>query len=338
MSSLELPLDRAGLQRGKLSIPWSTDRSAYGQVEVPVFALVGPMPGPTVLLVGGVHGDEYEGPLVLADLVRHLDPAALLGRVLIVPRANPLACRAGRRTTPDDGGNLARSFPGNPAGPITSALAAAFTSHVLPLADAVVDLHAGGSSLEYLPCAWGRLPRERKLAARVLDLLLAFGGDVAAITPAPERGATLVAAALALGIPAIAAELGGAGTLLPHSLAVARQGCRNVLTHLGLQEGQPGPPAPLLAVRPQHFLRSPGFGVFEPAVILGQTVAAGAVAGWLHDPERPEHAPEPLRFGAPGQVICRRVPARAEPGDVLAHLGEPATVEALYEEAMRHTA
>ena len=338
MSRLELPLDQPGLHRGRLSIPWSTDRSAYGQLEIPLFALIGPAPGPTVLLVAGVHGDEYEGPLALADLIRHLDPATLLGRVLIVPRANPLACRAGRRTTPHDGGNLARSFPGNPAGPITAALAAAFTAHLLPLADAVVDLHAGGISLDYLPCAWGRLPRERNLAGRVLDLLLSFGGDIAAITPSPEAGGTLVAAALASGIPAIAAELGGAGTLTPHSLAVARQGCRNVLAYLGLQKGPLGPPGPLLAVRPQHFLRSPGFGVFEPAVILGQAVAAGAIAGWLHDPERPEHAPEPVRFIAPGQVICRRVPARAEPGDVLAHLGDPVTVNELLGEAGRGAA
>ena len=333
MSSLDLEIDRAGLHRGVVAVPWSTDRSAYGRLEISVYALIGPAPGPTVLLVAGVHGDEYEGPVVLADLVRTLDPAALHGRLLIVPRANPLACRAGRRTTPADGGNLARSFPGNPAGPITAAMAAALARHVLPLADAVVDLHAGGSSLEYQPCAWGRLPDERGLAARVLALLLAFGGDVAAVTAAPQGSATLVAAALALGIPAIAAELGGGGTLTPHSVAVARRGCRSVMAHLGLAEKQRAPAAPLLAVRPQHFVRSPGFGVFEPAAVLGQTVVAGAVAGWLHDPEHPEHAPEPIRFAAPGQVICRRIPAPAEPGDVLAHLGEPVTVEALLDEA-----
>ena len=326
-------MDRPGLHRGVLSVPWSTDRSAYGRVEIPAFALVGSAPGSTVLLVGGVHGDEHEGPIVLADLIRTIDPTALRGRVLMVPRANPLACRAGRRSTPADGGNLARHFPGDSTGSITSAMAAALTRHVLPLADAVVDLHAGGSSLEYRPCAWGRLPGGRDMAARVLDLLLAFGGDVVAITPAPEGGATLVAAALALGIPAIAAELGGAGTLTPHSLAVARRGCRNVLAHFGLQDEQRGPAPPLLVVRPQHFLRSPGLGLFEPTIILGQTVATGEIAGWLHDPEHPEHAPEPLRFDAPGQVICRRVSARAEPGDVLAHLGEPATFDTLCDEA-----
>ena len=31
--------------------------------------------GPTALLTGGNHGDEYEGPIALFDLARTLDPA-----------------------------------------------------------------------------------------------------------------------------------------------------------------------------------------------------------------------------------------------------------------------
>jgi predicted deacylase len=82
-------------------------------------------------------------------------------------------------------------------------------------------------------------------------------------------------------------------------------------------------PVRLLAVEPAHFARSPGRGIFEPATSLGQSVAAGDVAGRLHDIEWPERAPETIRFEASGVVMCRRVPARVEPGDVVAHLGRP---------------
>ena len=329
MSRLDLDLEGPGRRCGALAVPWSTDKSAYGQLVVPTVVVAGREPGPTVLLVAGVHGDEYEGQIVLAEFARTLDPDRLRGRVVLVPRANPLACRAGRRTSPQDGGNLARLFPGNARGSITAALADAINRHLLPLADAVLDVHAGGSSLDYVPCAWGRLPRRRELAAQVLDLLLAFGGDVAAVVPDPEGGGTLVAAALEQGKPAIAAELGGGGAATPHSLAVTRRGCRRVLAHLGLLEGTRGEDPPLLAVRPLHFLRSPGQGLFEPAFVLGQAVAAGEIAGWLHDPEHSSWEPDTLRFPASGTVICRRVPVPAEPGDVLAHLGEAVDRDAL---------
>lgn len=317
--TLALELTRPGRHRGALLLAFSRDDSAYGRLEIPVYALIG-APGPTVLFTGGVHGDEYEGPIVLAELLRTLDPATLRGRVLVLPRANLPAARAGRRSSPVDGGNLARLFPGDPAGGLTAAIAEAITRLLLPLADAVVDLHAGGASLEYLPCAWGRLPAEAALATRTLDLLQNFGAALTVANPNPQGGGTLVAQALAAGIPAMAAELGGAGALTPASTALARAGCRNVLTALGLLPGTPPTPGRLLCLRPEHFLRSPGFGLFEPAAALGTEVRAGEPAGWLHDPERPEAPPEPLTFPASGLLLCRRVPAPCAPGDVLLHL------------------
>ncbi len=321
--TLEVELDRPGRHQGALLVPWSRDESAYGQLVVPVTVLNGG-PGPTLLLTGGVHGDEYEGQIVLAELARTLDAADLRGRVILVPRANPPACRAGRRTSPVDGGNLARLFPGQESGGLTSSLAAAIARELLPLADAVVDLHAGGASLEYAPCAWGRLPARADLAARVLDMMQAFGTSYAAVTLQPGASGTLVADALASGRPAFAAELGGGGGVTTASLSAAREGCRNALAHMGMLEAARAPLAALMAVEPAHFLRSPAAGLFEPYFHLGQAVEAGEAAGVLHDPERAQAEPVPLAFRTSGIVICRRVPARCEAGDVLAHLARPA--------------
>lgn len=327
MSTLDLDLGQPGRHMGALHVPWSRERSAYGALVIPVIVLNG-APGPTVLITAGVHGDEYEGQVLVPELARTLDPAALQGRLILVPRANPPAAQAARRTSPVDGGNLARLFPGDPASGLTAAIAAAIAAHLLPRADAVIDLHAGGSSLDYLPCAWGRLPADRTQAGRVLDLLLAFGNGTAAVTVQPAGAGTLVAAALAIGCTAIAAELGGGGTLTPASLAFARRGCHAALAHLGLLPPQPvaaGKAGPrLLAVHPHSVLRSPSDGIFEPVVSLGQTVAAGDPAGWLHDPRHPLDLPRPLLCPAAGLVLCRRVPAACEPGDVLLHLAEPA--------------
>ena len=107
--------DRDGVQHGHLRLPYSRDDSAWGSVMIPI-AVIRNGKGPTALLTGGNHGDEYEGPLALFDLARTLDANDVSGAVIIVPAMNYPAFRAGTRTSPIDKGNLNRSFPGNRTG------------------------------------------------------------------------------------------------------------------------------------------------------------------------------------------------------------------------------
>jgi len=267
---------------------------------------------------------------VLGALARSLAPEKVSGRVIIVPCANPAAALAGRRTSPLDGGNLARLFPGDPQGGPTSQLAEGLTRLLLPEADFLVDFHSGGSTLDYLPCAFGRLPPDAALAERVLNLLTAFGAPATAVVRRPEARGTLVATALAQGVVAMATELGGGGGVTLETVAMAEQGLLRTLAHMGILDS-PGktPRTRLLAVEAAHFVRSPGRGLFEPAFALGQQVAPGDLAGRLSDPERPDRPPEEIVFAAGGMVLCRRVPAIVEPGDVLAHLGEDIDRDAL---------
>lgn len=319
---LDIPLDRPGRTVGALRLPWSHDRSAYGQIVVPII-VVKNGDGPTALLTAGIHGDEYEGQIALGSLARALRPESISGRVIILPCANPAASLAGRRTSPLDGGNLARLFPGDANGGPTSQLAEGISRLLLPEADFLVDFHSGGSTLEYLPCAFGRLPSDPVLADRALDLLMAFGAPATAVVRRPEARGTLVAEALEQGVVAMATELGGAGGVTRETVGIAEQGLSRALAHMGILPANSLPPQTrLLAVEAEHFVRSPGRGLFEPTFTLGQHVDVGAVAGRLSDPERPDRPTEEIVFTASGTVICRRVPAMVEPGDVLVHLGQ----------------
>jgi hypothetical protein len=115
--------------------------------------------GPTALLTGGNHGDEYEGPIALFDLARTLKAGDVSGRVIIVPAMNYPAFVAGTRTSPIDKGNMNRSFPGRPDGTVTQKIADYFQRELLPLADVVLDFHSGGKTLDFLPfCAGHTLP------------------------------------------------------------------------------------------------------------------------------------------------------------------------------------
>lgn len=304
-----------------LAVPHSHDGSAHGEVRVPLLALVG-APGPTALLCGGVHGDEGEGPLALIALARAIDPASLTGRVIVAPLLNPLALEAGRRTTPADGGNLARVFPGDAGGTITQRLAAAIGTQLLPLADVVLDIHAGGRTLEYLPCALVREAADARLAARVRDVAMALGLPRAVFSAPAGVGGTLVAEALARGQPALAAEIGGGGGVTAGSVAAAESAARAFLGAVGVLPQVPSAPPRVLRAAAAGILRAPARGLFRPAFTLGDAVRAGDIAGTLHDADRPFAVPETLVFPATGEVIARGVGVLFRAGDALAQVAE----------------
>ncbi|RVD41291.1 N-alpha-acetyl diaminobutyric acid deacetylase DoeB, partial [Mesorhizobium sp. M4B.F.Ca.ET.019.03.1.1] len=145
--------DKDGVQHGFLRLPYSRDDSAWGSVMIPI-CVIRNGNGPTALLTGGNHGDEYEGPLALYDLARTLDPRDVSGTVIIVPAMNYPAFRAGTRTSPIDKGNLNRSFPGRPDGTVTEKIADYFQRELLPRTDIALDFHSGGRTLDFVPfCA-----------------------------------------------------------------------------------------------------------------------------------------------------------------------------------------
>ena len=100
-----IDLDADGVRHGHLHLPHSRDDSAYGAIMIPI-SVVANGDGPTVLLTGGNHGDEYHGPLALTKLVHELDVAAVSGRVIVVPYMNLPAFRSASRNSPVDGANL----------------------------------------------------------------------------------------------------------------------------------------------------------------------------------------------------------------------------------------
>jgi predicted deacylase len=323
----EFDLHGPGKRHGFLRLFHSVHRSAYGFIPFPAGVICG-APGPTALLVAGNHGDEWEGQVVLTELLQALQPEQVRGRIIILPCANLPASMAGLRTSPLDDGNLNRSFPGAPDGTVTQQFAHFIATELIPQADLVLDLHSGGSSLMYLPCtlATGHADPAR-LAAHVAAIR-AFGAPNAYLQGRAEgQGGvrTLGATAEALGILSIATELGGAGTVTPAILAMARLGVRRVLAHAGLIDPPPEPPEATRIIRigdADDWTYAAAPGVFEPLAVPGDTVQAGQPAARLHTPEAPWQPPVELAFKRGGLVICCRHLGRAERGDCLFGLGQ----------------
>ncbi|MCW1247334.1 succinylglutamate desuccinylase/aspartoacylase family protein, partial [Pseudomonas sp. SAICEU22] len=102
--SATVDFSREGVQHGFLKLPYSRDDSAWGAVMIPI-TVIQRGSGPTALLSGGNHGDEYEGPVALSKLAQQLTAEEVSGRVIVVPFMNTPAFHAGRRTSPIDKGN-----------------------------------------------------------------------------------------------------------------------------------------------------------------------------------------------------------------------------------------
>jgi predicted deacylase len=230
---------------------------------------------------------------------------------------------AGARCSPIDGGNLNRSFPGDPDGTPTPAIAHFIESVLLPMCDGLVDLHSGGKTLNYLPSALARRPPgDDPLAAAKRAALEAFRAPIGYIVSDAREDRTITAAADRKGVVAIGTELGGAGTVTPTTLAVAKRGVQNMLCHFGLVEGEiEGEPTRLTEVGDAaYYLHAPCRGLFEPAFELGDTVQAGQSAGLIHFMDDPATPPREVHFQADGFVICKRPILQVERGDCLGHL------------------
>src|SRR5262249_47585640 len=107
-----------------------------------VDVLIGVRRRPCLALVAGVHGNEYEGMVTLAELVGTTEPGALEGSLIVVPVANPFAFSAGQRRTPQDDRDLNRVFPGSARGTLSERLAHRLCTAVLGAADFVFTLHS----------------------------------------------------------------------------------------------------------------------------------------------------------------------------------------------------
>ena len=103
-----------------------------------MLAAAGHGDGPTLAVLAGVHGDEYEGIRAIPRIFRALDQADLRGRLIAVPVCNVPAYRTATRSSPIDGLNLARVFPGDPRGTVTQRIA-----HVVTEVKSILTISAG---------------------------------------------------------------------------------------------------------------------------------------------------------------------------------------------------
>ena len=314
-----IDLQADGYHIGDLRVRWSDNSVPLGYHPVPIISLRNGA-GPVALLIGGTHGDEFEGPTALMRLVSTLTPADISGQIIFLPALNAPAVRASARVSPLDDVNLNRAFPGDALGGVTDQIAYYVETELLPLADAAVDLHAGGKASVFAPCTLPTRTADAGLYARNLELANAFALPLVWVLSGLNDSRSLNSAAARAGVPMIAAELGGGGGVDPAITDATEEGLRNMLRHLGVLAGDVSTCDKNRKVEisnTDHSLFAPGEGVFDRRVSAGQDIKAGQVAGTLHYVNEPRRPSEVISFAYDGLVLAHTNRGHVQRGDML---------------------
>ncbi|MFD1468770.1 succinylglutamate desuccinylase/aspartoacylase family protein [Hymenobacter caeli] len=283
-------------------------------IDVPVHVLRAPAPGPTLLLMAGMHGDEVNGIEIIRRMLRRDLLMPTRGTVVAIPILNIYGFLNFSREVPD-GKDVNRAFPGSPRGSLASRVAHRFMREIMPLLDYAVDFHTGGAARANYPqvrCELGVDPETDALAA-------AFGAPFT--LHAGLRPGSVREAAQRLGKRLLVFETGESLRLDEPGIELAVAGTLRVLHHLGMGPAVPGPAQPSIVCRRHTWLRARFAGLFRAHVQNGVFLEKGQVYGSVADP----YGERAVRLESPvsGYVVGLNHMPVVNQGDALLHLALP---------------
>ena len=285
-------------------------------LRLAVLVARGQAEGPTLLVLGGVHGDEYEGPHAVRTVFRALTTDQLRGTFIGVPVTNVPAFEAGTRSSPLDGLNLARVFPGSRTGTTTERIAHQVGNHLIGRCDLLIDLHSSGTHAA-MPTLVGYYAHDSEVGRRSRAAALRLWAPVVWGHPSVAPGRT-VSEATARGIPWLYTECPGGGWLHQDTAALYARGVTNVMRQLGMLPGEP-------EYEPPHY-HLYGSGRIEDALAVKKQWVSAAGGPATRPGQRGDllgqvlglagEVREELRATTDGVLIFMRTTPSVSPGDL----------------------
>ncbi len=281
------------------------------RIEAHVFRALAP--GPVLLVMAGVHGDEING----VEIVRRCLEAGwfetlVSGSVVAIPLVNIYGFINFSREVPD-GKDVNRAFPGSMKGSLASRVARSLTKKVLPQIDMTVDFHTGGGSLYNYPQV-----RYSKGHEPSLTLARQFSAPVLLAKPPIRKSFRKVA--LDLGKPTLVFEGGESLRYDAQAIEKGMAGLRRLLE----AQGMLSPAAGAIPARPARefvrsgWVRAPRAGLFLWHKDSGKAVRKGEVLGVINDPHG--NGQEVVPAPKDGFMIGHNNAAVVNQGDALFHI------------------
>ncbi|MCP9235340.1 succinylglutamate desuccinylase/aspartoacylase family protein [Lewinella sp. JB7] len=272
-------------------------------------------PGPTILFIGGVHGDEINGVEILRlGLRKKVFANIAAGTVVVVPLLNVYGFNSFSRDVPD-GKDVNRSFPGTATGSLASRIAHGLSKNLLAHCDLAVDFHTGGRGVFNYPQI-----RYSPDDPTALEAALQFNPPVILSAKAPVKSLRR-SAQKSLGLSVLTYEGGENLRYDGPSIHEGLNGIRRLLAAremLSLKTQQPDREP--VRVTASSWVRAGRAGLFQWSKRSGYPVRKGEPIGIIHDP----HGVRPnKRILSPrnGFIIGHNNAAVVSQGDALFHIG-----------------
>lgn len=311
-------------------MPYSYNLAGWANLLIPI-TVINNGSGKTACVSAGNHGDEYPTQIAVMKLCRELRPEQVQGRLILIPSLNMPAAKASTRLSPLDGRNLNRAFPGKADGTVTEMIAHFMTTVLFPMADIVVDLHTGGRSVDFTPCAHMHLVPDLEQRRQMLAGTEAWNSEYCFLYTDIAGTGLLPVEAESQGKIVITTEMGGGEPVAAAVHRLTQSGLSNVLRHYGILKGpvvtrqQAGLSAAkwVQSLDRDDYRFAPESGIYENLVDLTANVSAGQPVGRIHFVERPDREPVDVLAVTDGMLLATRAPVLVAQGDCVACIAHP---------------
>jgi predicted deacylase len=279
-------------------------------VKVPVIIERSLNPGPVVLLLAGIHGDETNGVGIIREIIDLGINKPKNGTIICIPVFNIFGYLIQTREFPD-GRDLNRMFPGTLNGSLASQFAYQFTKEIAPFVDYVIDFHTGGGELDNIAQI-----RCSKHDEKALELAKVFNPPMIVFSHNITK--SLRDTLHKMGKTVLLFEGGKSKELNPTIINEGVNGTKNVLIRLGVIEGEITVRETPIFVEKAKWLRASHSGMFKIRVANGSFVKKREVLGVIQDPfgefKKKIYAP----FNC--HIFCINKTPIVNKGDALFHL------------------
>ncbi len=296
--------------------------STHEELMVQATVIHGKKPGPVLLIMGCVHGDEFNGAEIIRRALRSKQIFKLKGTLIAVPIVNRPGFISRSRYMPDRR-DLNRLFPGSAKGPLGGRLAKVITDSLIQKSDCVIDFHTGAVNRENLPQI-----RINPDDERALELAKAFGSPMILSSKIIEG--SVRSACHSLGKTSLLFEGGEALRFDGASIRYGVQGIVAVMRSLGmlpqLKSKKISPQKKTVLSYQSYWERAPEGGLFIPLQVQGKAVREGDLLGLIGDPQGDQEVE--IRAKLAGIIIGRTNEAVADEGDGLFHIAKSANLVA----------
>lgn len=272
-------------------------------------------PGPVVLFLAGVHGDEINGvEIIRRSIEQEIFSKIVSGTVIAIPLLNVYGFNNFSRDVPD-GKDVNRSFPGTSYGSLASRIANGLSKNILPHVDLAVDFHTGGrGTYNYPQVRFNAEDEKAALAAK------AFAPPLVFAKRAPAKSLRR-SAFKNYQLPVLTYEGGENLRYDAHSIDVGVNGVKRLLfSQLMLSKKLVEDTKDPTLVNNSVWIRAGRAGLFQWSKKSGFPVRKGEPIGIIADPQGGT-ANKRILSPRDGFIIGHTNAAVVSQGDALFHIG-----------------